>query len=213
MKIRNLALIAACFAVQGCITSEMNSPTIVSEHRVQVREEQYFQELDIAAANNVALANIAHRYARQGSGGLVINVTYGGKYGTQSAMWANNQASRIAAALKRNGVHDVRRNILPIKGEPSSRLLVTYRSYDALAPQDCGVMPGFHGSVLEHDPDYKLGCSLESVYAMQIARPKDLAGQDDMGYGDGRRAANVAEYYRTGAPSGELGGESASGDE
>ena len=63
------------------------------------------------------------------------------------------------------------------------------------------------------DEDYKLGCTIETVFSRQIARPKDLKGRPNTDpTSSGRRASNVVEDYRTGVPNEPMGGESASGN-
>ncbi len=63
---------------------------------------------------------------------------------------------------------------------------------------------------LDEAKDYKLGCSIETYVSRQIARPKDLLGNDNMGNADGRPRVNGVEPYMTGAPNKELSGETAS---
>ena len=62
----------------------------------------------------------------------------------------------------------------------------------------------------EKAQDYKLGCSIEIYASKQIARPKDLLGNDDMDNGSGRREANVLDVYQQGKPNEELQGLNAS---
>lgn len=211
-SIKIMVLVAGCLVLQGCVTN-MDSPSVVTPHRVQLEEERYSESYDVASLNGMTLQEIGRRYDHHGGGALDLNVTYDpySKSGN-TAMRANDAATRIAASLRKLGVRDVQVGILPVLDSGASRALVSYSSYHALAPRDCGMMPGFDGARVAHDPDYKIGCSIETVFAMQIARPKDLAGQGGLDRGDGRRAANVAETYRSGVPNAALGGDNASGE-
>jgi len=61
------------------------------------------------------------------------------------------------------------------------------------------------------DLEYKMGCSVETMIARQIARPGDLLGRaPNSVYKDGRRISNQIEGVRSGAMNEPLGGESAS---
>jgi type IV pilus biogenesis protein CpaD/CtpE len=90
-------------------------------------------------------------------------------------MRANDEAVRLSQAFRKEGVRDVLTSILPVREQGAeSMVVVTYNGYQATAPANCGRMTGFDGPVLEHDPDYKLGCTVETVFARQIANPSDL---------------------------------------
>ncbi len=106
-------------------------------------------------------------------------------------------------------------SVLPVKGQGDySRMIVRYDGYSAAAPKDCkNLLPGIDGDALDHDGDYKLGCSIESVLARQVSRPADLLGNGVVDpTSEGRAAANIVDVYRAGLPNGPLDGESASGE-
>jgi len=72
-------------------------------------------------------------------------------------------------------------------------------------------MTGIDNRDINVEEAYKLGCSTETLFARQIARPKDLKGQGTTDANtDGRRSANIVEGYRTGVQNESLGGERAS---
>lgn len=199
-------LFLGVLTLSGC---EMHHPSYMTENRIQVQEQVYTEHYSHTDFNAAAIANL---YDRQGDGPLHLTVTYDPLSKTNTAMHAGDAAAAYARDLRKQGVALVESGILPIKdsGE-GSKVFVGYQSYSAQAPKDCGLISGLSGNILEAEADYKLGCSVDTVFARQIARPSDLAGQSEKQYTtDGRRSANIIETYRAGAPNDGLDGESAS---
>ena len=209
-SLKIIALTSVMFA-GAC---SLDTPTKMTEKRLQVEHERFVEDTTVEAFDNAQVAALAQHYTRHGSGPLDLTVTYDPKSKETTAMGASAQAAKLVDDLRALGVSDVNANILPVKDSAVSKLLITYDGYNALPPQDCEMMSGYKNRGTEVDPDYEMGCSVDTLFAKQIARPKDLNGQEDTtSTFDGRRASNITEIYRTGAPSAELNGESASGDD
>ena len=195
---------------------DMYAPDSVTHNRVQVSEDLFTQDVALSDADDAYLMWLAQHYMKHGGDtSLDMVVTYDPRSYRSTAMKAGNKASDIVSILRGRGVSNVKASVLPVKDQGDvSRLLVSYNSYTASAPKDCPeVMPGMDGGGLEHNADYKIGCTIETVLARQIAKPSHLLGRGAKGgYKDGRASANVVEGYRTGAPNESLDGESASAE-
>lgn len=204
-------IFAALLMLGGC---SMYSEGRLSSNRVQVAETQFNETYPVAELNNNALAGLARHYVDHGSGPLDLTITYDPKSSSSTAMMAGDEASRIASFLRKQGVAEVNVSILPVNAQgPDSQALVSFLAYDALAPKDCGVMEGFDDTEVRVDDEYKLGCTVDTVFARQIARPKDLNGQAFTNTTtEGRSASNIVELQRSGAPNEPLEGQTASED-
>ena len=205
---------AVVFVLPVLSACSLDEPTKLNNNRVQVQKERFAQEVPAAELDDAALAGMARHYSRYGDGALDLTVTYDPSSRNSTAMSATNEASRIVKGLRDYGVKNVQPNILPVNGQGDQQMaLITYTSYKALAPKDCDLLPGMAHTNVHVDEDYKLGCTVETVFAKQIARPRDLKGRAyNSPTTDGRRTANTVEVYRTGVPNEPLGGESSSGE-
>ena len=203
-------LLIGAQSISAC--SELYSETWVSPNRLQVEEKKFTQEIPVGDLDASALAGLADHYDRHGEGPLELTVTYDPKSSSNTAMKASHEASRIVQTLRQNGLHNVHPGILPVHGQgDDSRAMISYISYDALAPKDCPLMEGIENSAdLRADRSYKLGCSVDTLFARQIARPKDLNGQGIDSTSEGRRSSNIVDFYRSGQPNEPLEGETAS---
>ncbi len=200
-----VALVSLC----GC---DMHRDTWVSPNKMQVEQKEFFEQVTVQEASAGYIGALAQDYDKRGKGPLDLTVTYDPASKTNTAMRASNNASRIGAALRDDGVPEVNVSILPVHQSGGvSNVLVGYDSYTALPPKDCTEIAGINSTNIEADPDYKLGCSVNTALSQQIARPKDLAGSEtDNPITDGRRSANIVERYRMGTPNKALEGETAS---
>jgi len=203
-----LALIALCMLLTGCLYE----PSSVSKNRIQVEQEEFRDKVSVASLNDSALKGLATHYRRHGDGPLNLTVTYDPKAKTANAMHAGDQIGRLVERLSFEGVSNVDANILPVKDQGGEmQALISYTAYNALAPKDCGVLPGMRDTEADIDEEYKLGCSVDTLFAKQIARPKDLKGLGTASdVTDGRRLSNKLEVYRSGVPNEPLEGQTAS---
>lgn len=216
LKIRVLlagaAVTFAPVVLSGC---EMYAPGTLSTEKIQVREEPYFLDISAREASDDLAARVAHHHARHSDGPMRVTVTYDPQNYRNTAMMATQKAADMARALRGRGVAQVESDILPVTGQgDESRVLISYDAYTAHAPSNCGTLPGIESNVVEPNEDYKMGCTVQTMIARQVARPKDLEGQGDAGVNtDGRSATNIVDLVRSGAENKELGGESASGQQ
>ncbi|MCK5375082.1 MAG: hypothetical protein KAJ40_07345 [Alphaproteobacteria bacterium] len=198
----------------GCMN--MYEPPTVNDTPIQVKEEAFLQDVPVADVDDGYIEALARHYRRHGSSTMDLLITYDPHSKDNTAMNATNEAADIAVALREKyGVTNVEVGIMPIASQDEEpRLLVSYDSLYAQAPAGCdGMMPGLEGRPLENDPDYKLGCSIDTLIARQVAHPADLLGQGESNVtSEGRSAANIVDVYRSGAQNPVLGGENASGD-
>ena len=202
-------LLPLVLAISAC---EMYSESVVSDRRLQVREENFTEQVPARRANSEYVAKVADDYVQSGNGPLELTITYDTPSKTNTALHANDEAVRLSQAFRKQGVKEVLTSILPVREQGTeSMVVVSYASYQATAPANCGRMTGFDGPILEHDPDYKLGCTVETVFARQIANPTHLLGESKApAYSEGRAAAHVIDPQRSGAFNKPLKGEEAS---
>lgn len=204
-----LGLIVLAMVLTGC---NLHEPTKLSENRIQVEEDKFTDSVPVSEMNDVALAALAQHYSKHGDGPMELTVTYDPKAGSAGgAMRASDEAASLAKKLRLKGVRQLHSGILPVRDSGSDmNVLVAYNAYYAHAPKDCSVMSGLDNMEVEADKDYKLGCTMDTVFARQIARPKDLKGQGPSGANtDGRRLSIATDAYRDGIPNEALEGESA----
>ena len=206
-KFLGLVLLVS-LALVGCDTY---SETKVSQNRVQLEQTEFSETLNVKDLDEHAIATVARDYERYGDGVVQLTVLYDPSSKEATAAVAGSEAGRLSAALRKNGIAALETVILPVKEYGDEmHALIEYTAYNALPPRDCTQISGLESTKVETDPDYKLGCSVETVFAKQIARPKDLRGQGLDGRTDGQRTANIVDVYRAGTPNESLGGEAAS---
>jgi type IV pilus biogenesis protein CpaD/CtpE len=199
-----MVLLSGCGAV-------MHSPTHVTTDRAEIYRDQFALDARTDSLRNSQIVNISRHYASAGDSPLYITVTYDPHSASNTAMRATQESQRLAGLLRKNGVRQVEADIVPVRdGGELSRTLITYDTLNARAPSSCGEPMSMEFSDIDATRDYKLGCSVETYTARQIARPRDLLGQDDMGNSDGRPRVNGIEPYMSGVPNKELDGETAS---
>lgn len=206
-------LAMVCMATPLTACSDLYAPGKLTENRVQVQEQGFSENMMLDDVNDAYIQALARHYTKHGGGGMDLTVTYDPKSYRNTAMKASQSAAALVAALRNQGVSDVRTNILPVKEQgDDAHVLIAYNAYTASAPEGCASMPGMDGSKLEYDENYKLGCGIETMMARQVSRPRDLMGREDTNAtSEGRSASNIVEVYRYGSQNESLDGESASG--
>jgi len=207
----------ACIAVLsiglgGCM--DLYEPPSVNDKLIQVKEEAFLQDVPVADVDEGYIRNLAHHYNRYGASTMDLLVTYDPHSKDNTAMNATNTVGDIAQELRVvYDVVNVKAGIMPVASQNEApRLLISYDSFSAHAPQGCdGMMPGLDGRPSENDSRYKLGCSIATLKARQVARPADLLGRDAVYQTtEGRSAANIVDSHRSGAEKEALTGQSAS---
>ncbi len=206
------AIIALSVVGLSACEHVVHEPTKITDKRAQVVEDKVFEQMPAQLMDKNIVDTMVQHYTRYGDGAIDLSVTYDPRSKTATAMHASSEVARIAQLFAESGLRTSSANIIPVKDQGEQmNALVSYSSFEAIAPEDCEVMPGMTNRNIEPEEDYELGCTLETVFAKQIARPKDLAGRTAAtGDHDGRRASNVLEGYRSGVPNEPLAGENAS---
>lgn len=190
----SLGLLAAC--------APQNTPSMMNVNKVQLQHQVAVQQIPLADINDVTLTLITDDYHRYGSGPLDLAMVFDPASKNFTAMQARNKLREVEANLKGRGIRAVRTRTAAVEqGTPS--LMISYESYQALAPADCDLMPGIeHHQTTRDIAQYRFGCSTESLLARQIARPADLMGRGgDTAPSDGRRATNIVEEWRNYGPN------------
>jgi type IV pilus biogenesis protein CpaD/CtpE len=207
MEIKTLILASAAIGLSACA---MHAPTKVTQNRIQVEQEKFVEDMDIRDVDAEYIRALGTHYSKHAQGPLYLSVAFDKDH--SNAPKVSKTAAKLATMLRDEGVYDVQSNILPVaKLGLYERVIVSYTAYNALAPKDCSLMAGLDNSEVEADPEYKLGCSVETLFSQQIARPKDLAGgYEGEAINDGRRSANIVDKYRSGVQNKPLNGQGAS---
>ena len=207
-----LALSLLAVSAQGLSACRMSTPTNLNQNRVEVHESNYYDEQLIENVTDSYLSGLASHYARYGDGPMYISIAYDPKSRNATAMQATQKASQISTFLRRKGVRDLKVDLLPVQGDGiGMRTLTSYTIYNAQAPKDCTLMSGFEDLDHKTTKDYAMGCTVETVIARQIARPKDLKGENQMpGTTDSYGSYPTLNPVLFNSRNEQLGGESSS---
>lgn len=207
--ILNATVAFLSLSLVGC---NLYEPTALNETQIRVQEEMLTHDVALSDVGEAFIGGLARHYTKHGGGAMDLIVTYDPKSYRNTAMIATNRLSDIVSSLRDLGVVNVNAGIMPIKAQgDEARLLITYNAFTAHAPEGCDeAIPGLNGRPVGKGAEYKLGCSIDTMIARQVAKPQHLLGRGAVGgTSDGRSAANIVAGYRTGAENKELGGESA----
>ncbi len=216
-RVRRLNVALVLFfilALTGLSACEMYKESYFTENRIKMQKDSVDRQIPTIEVREPFLDQLAKDYVKKGKGPLDIAVSYDPQSSVNTAAKATDMASTLASVLRRYGVDNMNVSILPVAMQGNnSQVFVSYDSYDALPPDDCPVMGGIETRDIESDPGYRLGCSVDTIMAKQVARSKDLAGQSgEDPTTDGRRSARIVEVYRAGSKDAKLEGESATGN-
>ena len=207
---KNIAVIALMFAAlattSACRTYKEGTLT---QKKIQVAEEKYVREFAVDGQHYGALREISNHYGRYGGDTMHLTMMYNPASSDMTAMKATQQAAEISDWLRREGgVKSVRSDILPVRDALGMSAVISYASYNAEGPDCDSLLSGFEDRDHKTDYDYEMGCTIQTVIARQISRPKDLMGRDfENTHTDARGISNQIEGYRTGAQYEALGGE------
>lgn len=184
----------------------------LTQSRLQVEETKFSETIDAAEFDARYASALGLEYEAGGQGPVHLSVLYDPQSRTNTAMRASQEAPRIAGLMRENGIQDIKADIIPVKGlGDQAQAMISFTSYVAHGPKDCGLLPGFNDTDVGFQEEYKLGCTVETVMARQVARPKDLAGNAaDYETSDGRRASNIVDVNRSGVQNKPLQGQTAS---
>ncbi|MGZ9097374.1 MAG: CpaD family pilus assembly lipoprotein [Micavibrio sp.] len=203
--------VLAVSLLSACDTIVENNPTQITTTKAETYNDHYALEADTAAIGAGHITEISRHYWAHGETPVQVMVTYDPHSKANTAMRATQEMARITTALRTKSVKNIEADILPVQDSGEiSKTLISYDTVHARPPSECGAEMDMDFADHKRGEDYKLGCTIETQISRQIARPKDLNGQDTMDNPDGRKTANALEPYLTGAPNPALSGETAS---
>lgn len=202
----------AVLALSACDSIVYSGDTKLTTQHAELYNDQFNAEVETGTLKEGQVSTMARNYWSNSNGPMNVNVTFDPHSKTNTARKASDEAIKLATALKKKGVRDVQYGTVAIPESGAlSRTMISYDSLGARPPSDCPEAMGFEYADIDHDKDYKFGCSIETYTARQIARPGDLAGSGVMDNNSGRRDANILERaYVPGTPFEALAGENAS---
>lgn len=202
-----LALTAiSALLLGGC---SIDLPSKMTPETIQLVTDNHSQRYIVKDVTSAMFDQMADHYNRFGSGEAEVIVAYDPISKKNTAMNASDQLHNIVDQLSRRGVHNLNPSIIAVEQSgDQSEMVIGYRSVSAEPPEGCGMMPGYetNQAMANMQTNYKMGCSVTTLVSRQIAHPEDLAGRAVDSSGDGRRAATVAETYRTGTRNSPLSG-------
>lgn len=205
--------VAALLLLGACDTIVNNNPTtMVAPGKIETYKDEMALEAETASLDAGKLEQVSRHYWAHGDTPLMLSVTYDPHSKTNTAMKATQEAARLKTMLAKQGTENVQADIMPVQDSGNvSKTIITYDAVNARGPSECGdVKIDRNFTDWERVPDYKLGCASENYLAKQIARPKDLHGNDVMDMMDGRLQANTVELTKSGQANQAIKGESTS---
>lgn len=213
LRFRKIALLTALPVLSAGVLSSCDfyEPGTLSHQKIQAVQEEASEDVPLAQADAAYLRGLADQYRKSSTGGpMQVTVAYD-PAAPGGAAHAKAGLARVLRSLNQEGVTTVSGSVLPVHAQREEHLVVAYRGYKLLPPPDCGLMEGINSRDVVLNKDYRLGCTVDTLLSRQIANPKDMTSdRASDGVSDGRRAANIIDIYRSGAPSEKLEGETAS---
>ncbi|MBU1325662.1 MAG: CpaD family pilus assembly protein [Alphaproteobacteria bacterium] len=206
MRTLQIAAVVAALAVGGCAQTggmfqgETPPLTPLSHYALRVepgldRIALAVHETGLSAAQTDALAALAHRWKRGGTGRLFVQAPSGDDQVSAAMAWS------IHDALVRLGVPAPALTV-EAYGAPDGRapVLVGFETVQAVIP-DCAAERGTLNGRVSNGPSPGLGCSVNANLAAQIDDPRDIVRPRGMTPSDSGRAAVVFQAYRAGEPT------------
>ncbi len=208
MKIfRYSLLLTTLILLSACM---QNPTTWVNQNRLEIHNDVFTDSFRISELNDSTLRQVAQIYQRYNDGEMKVGLTSNNK----------KDITRIESVLKKYGVKNLSISSTKPERGMEEMAVISFPALVAQKPKDCGMIPGYDGNLQTPDTaqgeaPYGLGCTVETMLARQVNRPKDLLGKNGFETNaDGARAEGVVSrrgYYddKSFPP---LSGESASGD-
>ena len=198
-------VVAGGLLVAGC---DITTPSQVQMQKIQIKESMKTEVMDAYRVDENRLSVLAASWQRNGEGPLNLLMTY--TDGKKPEI--ERQARKYKKALIQNGVKPVSVDLIEVADmKQHGRVIVSYRSVHAQAPEHCQNLPGYHGAeTLANANSYKFGCESQMAISKMIADPKDLMGRGGTPDGDSRRLGTIIEGHMSGTPNEAMEGISAS---
>lgn len=181
----SLKFILSAAILLSATACTLEEPTWVNSSRVEVHEEGFTDTFETSNLDPGTLRAIGVNYYRYGNGPMDVAVSYDPSSKTNTRVAADAEVKRIQTELTRQGVRNLRITATPAERSGDiSKTIVSFPALTARGPEDCSMMPGYENyqtrtaeNAEGHPKDYRIGCSIETLIAKQVARPGDLLGR------------------------------------
>lgn len=180
-------------------TLDRNAIT-VSEKTEYLEVYVYPQDARLPVTEQQRIRQFTAGYRQHGHGPLTVSLP-STQVKDPQAIRAVNQVREVAWGAGVN-YEDMQGGAYDPQGQQGAPLLLTYSSYDAVAPT-CLQKSAYDFNDASSNNDMpSLGCSVRTNMAAMIAEPYDLWGDRPLDAGDITRRQNQLELYRNGQPTG-----------
>jgi type IV pilus biogenesis protein CpaD/CtpE len=214
MRVLNLPLLSAVLlAGYGLMGCEMSSPSRISVAPITVEQGKNAQTFLVGEFDQYNAEQVARHYARYGEGPIDVILLYGAD---GSGYRAEQEARRLVRLLHQAKLDDVKVDTLPVHDPlQAGKVMIDYKTLAAKPPADCSLHPAedraaIHGEDAGLFSDYRFGCGIDSYTAQQVARPRDLLGDDQTDPAHAERVVNRMKDFRAGKDLPKLEGDNAS---
>lgn len=192
----------------GCSKDYMQSN--ITESKIRVEQNKSVQEIPVAQIHTAMLDQMALNYVRNGGDTIDLTLTYNPENSGNPDLVARQKAFEIADYMESRQNITVKPYTIPVKNSAEMIAVFSAMNYTAHPPEGCDVMSGFNDKSHNIQDDYQYGCTVQTVIARQIARPKDLLGTArDANTTDGRAVVNSLQEMRAGVVNEMLEGQTA----
>jgi len=191
--LKKIQLLALIIMISACsndvsIRPTMYDSSLVTPRKITLNEEHYIDKKQGSDITYNYLMGLSNDYDHHGNSPLYVVLGYNPD-NRSSKLKATNQSSILKGQLAKLGMRDAVIKTMPIQNS-DGEAIIAYDRVIAKGPENCGAMPGIHAETGSYGP-YGMGCTLKSAMAKQIAYPKDLMGQSDMGKWGADRTGNA----------------------
>lgn len=168
--------------------------------------------LDAFYIDRIKLDGIINDYKVNGDGGpLRLVMAYTEKDNADRAD-AERRGRIYKETFAAQGVPGVDVDYVPVQDKQlRNHAVLSYTALQALPPEDCRSMTGYHGAdTLEDVSTYSFGCETKSALSQMIVRPADLVGSSGLPDSESRRQGALVERFMSGQPNERMEGLGAS---
>jgi pilus assembly protein CpaD len=207
------ALLAGCMAASGKpqLQAEAYPSDYRKRHPIAIREGEQTMELFIGnnrgaltPAQRADVMAFAHRWKREGTGGIAIDLPAG----TPNAVAANDAAHEVSALLAAAGVPARGVTVRPYRPMDPAELATLKLNYPKILAEagPCGLWPKDLGtsmdrSYAENTPYWNLACASQHNLAAMVDNPADLVQPRGETSSYTPRRTYVVDQYRKGIDS------------
>jgi len=163
MTFKSLVVITALLGLTACT---QYTPSMMNSSKVQLSHSTIMEQIAFEDIHDQSLSALAAHYAKNGVSDLDLTMTYDPTCPKFTKMSAEHELKHVRSFLSKKSVKNITSQITAVpKGKPS--LIVSYDIVQALAPNDCQLMPGLDGEQTTRFVDeYKFGCSTETMLSV-----------------------------------------------